>query len=174
MKTVDGILEESQKTKLINDYFTYNDIRSSDYMRQFKDTFDWISELDIGDFEKDEIKMRNIFTKSIVPKIVYDQNKDEIVLLEERQTLISKKLKDSNIEQKERENLFRESQERLRDFIVQIPYYEYHKYYKKVYQTYGTVNISKYEHIDIMNCQYDIKGFYPLNYENIGEDAMMF
>ena len=29
-------------------------------MRQFKDTFDWISELDIGDFEKDEIKMRNI------------------------------------------------------------------------------------------------------------------
>lgn len=177
LKTVDGILEESQKTKLINDYFTYDDIRSSDYMRQFKDTFDWISELDIGDFEKDEIKMRNIFTKSIVPKIVYDQNKDEIVLLEERQTLISKKLKDSNIEQKERENLFRERieiQERLRDFIVQIPYYEYHKYYKKVYQTYGTVNISKYEHIDIMNSQYDIKGFYPLNYENIGEDAMMF
>ena len=177
LKTVDGILEESQKTKLINDYFTYDDIRSSDYMRQFKDTFDWISELDIGNFEKDEIKMRNIFTKSIVPKIVYDQNKDEIVLLEERQTLISKKLKDSNIEQKERENLFRERieiQERLRDFIVQIPYYEYHKYYKKVYQTYGTVNISKYEHIDIMNCQYDIKGFYPLNYENIGEDAMMF
>lgn len=177
LKTVDGILEESQKTKLINDYFTYDDIRSSDYMRQFKDTFDWISELDIGDFEKDEIKMRNIFTKSIVPKIVYDQNKDEIVLLEERQTLISKKLKDSNIEQKERENLFRERieiQARLRDFIVQIPYYEYHKYYKKVYQTYGTVNISKYEHIDIMNCQYDIKGFYPLNYENIGEDAMMF
>lgn len=177
LKTVDGILEESQKTKLINDYFTYDDIRSSDYMRQFKDTFDWISELDIGDFEKDEIKMRNIFTKSIVPKIVYDQNKDEIVLLEERQTLISKKLKDSNIEQKERENLFRERieiQERLRDFIVQIPYYEYHKYYKKVYQTYGTVNISKYEHIDIMNCQYDIKGFYPLNYENVGEDAMMF
>lgn len=154
LKTVDGILEESQKTKLINDYFTYDDIRSSDYMRQFKDTFDWISELDIGDFEK-----------------------DEIVLLEERQTLISKKLKDSNIEQKERENLFRERieiQERLRDFIVQIPYYEYHKYYKKVYQTYGTVNISKYEHIDIMNCQYDIKGFYPLNYENVGEDAMMF
>ena len=26
----------------------------------------------------------------------------------------------------------------------------------------------------VMNCQYDIKGFYPLNYENIGEDAMMF
>lgn len=79
--------------------------------------------------------MRNIFTKSIVPKIVYDQNKDEIVLLEERQTLISKKLKDSNIEQKERENLFRERieiQERLRDFIVQIPYYEYHKYYKSI------------------------------------------
>lgn len=43
-------------------------------------------------------------------------------------------MKDSNIEQKERENLFRERieiQERLRDFIVQIPYYEYHKYYKK-------------------------------------------
>ena len=74
-------------------------------------------------------------------------------------------------------NLFRERieiQVRLRDFIVQIPYYEYNKYYKKVYQTYGTVNISKYEHIDIMNCQYDIKGFYPLNYENVGEDAMMF
>ena len=65
MKTVDGILEESQKTKLINDYFTYDDIRSSDYMRQFKDTFDWISELDIGDFEKDEIKMRNILQNQL-------------------------------------------------------------------------------------------------------------
>ena len=70
-------------------------------MHQFKDTFDWISELDIGEFKRDEIKMRNIFTKSIVPKIVYDQNRDAIVLLEEKQTLISQKLKDSKIEQKE-------------------------------------------------------------------------
>lgn len=166
-----------EKTKLINDYFTFEAIRSSDYMHQFKDTFDWISGLDIGEFKRDEIKMRNIFTKSIVPKIVYDQNKNEIILLEEKQTLISKKLKDSEIKQKEKENLFRERieiQERLRDFIVQIPYYEYHKYYKKVYQTYETVNISKYEHIEVMDCQYDIKGFYPLNYEKVGEDAMIF
>lgn len=177
LKTVDGILEENEKTKLINDYFTFEAIRSSDYMHQFKDTFDWISGLDIGEFKRDEIKMRNIFTKSIVPKIVYDQNKNEIILLEEKQTLISKKLKDSEIKQKEKENLFRERieiQERLRDFIVQIPYYEYHKYYKKVYQTYETVNISKYEHIEVMDCQYDIKGFYPLNYEKVGEDAMIF
>lgn len=47
-------------------------------------------------------------------------------------------------------------------------------YYKKVYQTYETVNISKYEHIEVMDCQYDIKGFYPLNYEKVGEDAMIF
>lgn len=177
LKTVDGILEENEKKKLINDYFTFEAIRSSDYMHQFKDTFDWISGLDIGEFKRDEIKMRNIFTKSIVPKIVYDQNKNEIILLEEKQTLISKKLKDSEIKQKEKENLFRERieiQERLRDFIVQIPYYEYHKYYKKVYQTYETVNISKYEHIEVMDCQYDIKGFYPLNYEKVGEDAMIF
>ena len=45
---------------------------------------------------------------------------------------------------------------------------------KKVYQTYETVNISKYEHIEVMDCQYDIKGFYPLNYEKVGEDAMIF
>lgn len=102
LKTVDGILEENEKTKLINDYFTFEAIRSSDYMHQFKDTFDWISGLDIGEFKRDEIKMRNIFTKSIVPKIVYDQNKNEIILLEEKQTLISKKLKDSEIKQKEK------------------------------------------------------------------------
>lgn len=178
LKTVDGILEENEKTKLINDYFTFDAIKSSDYMRQFKETFRWISEgIDIGEFERDEIKMRNILTEPIVPKIVYDQNKDDILLLEERQKLISNKLKDSKIVQKERDNLFRERieiQEKLRDFIVQIPYYEYHKYYDNVYQTFGTVNINKYEHIKIMDCQYDVKGFYPLDYEKVGKDAMIF
>lgn len=176
--TVDGLLEESEKMKLINEYFAVDDIRESDYMRQFRETFCWISEgIEIGTFRRDEIKMRNIFTESIIPKEVYDKNEDEISSLVKEQKSKSKQLRDSELEQEEKDNLFRERleiQEKLRDFIVQIPYYEYVQYDKNVYEVHEMVDISKYEHIKVMDCNYDIKGFYPLDYKDVGEDAMMF
>lgn len=121
--------------------------------------------------------MRNIFTESIIPKEVYDKNEDEISSLVKEQKSKLKQLRDSELEQEEKDNLFRERleiQEKLRDFIVQIPYYEYVQYDKNVYEVHEMVDISKYEHIKVMDCNYDIKGFYPLDYKDVGEDAMMF
>ena len=48
--------------------------------------------------------MRNIFTESIIPKEVYDKNEDEISSLVKEQKSKSKQLRDSELEQEEKDN----------------------------------------------------------------------
>ena len=65
-------------------------------------------------------------------------------------------------------------QETLRGFIVSIPKYEFNIYKKKAWEDFGKVRVNRYEVIPVMECHYDEKGFYPLNYEEEYEEVMIF
>ena len=132
-------------------------------------------DLRIGDFEESE-QLRSMLNQDIIPKLVFDENKEFIVEQQERLREIEKQLRKSK--GKERVQYLKERlncQQNLKEFVVSIRKKEYENYMKKIWENFGYVVISKYERIPIMDCYYDEKGYYPLNYEErkIEDEVMM-
>lgn len=174
LQEVDGLLSEEKKMDLINRYFTMEQVKDSSFMKKYREVYNQLMELRIGDFEEGE-QLRSIFNQDIIPKLVFDENREFILEQQDRLRKIEKQLRKSKGEErvqylKERLNC----QQNLKEFVVSIPKYEYQNYMEKIWERFGYVVISKYEKIPIMDCYYDEKGYYPLNYkERTIEDEMM-
>lgn len=174
LQEVDGLLSEEKKMDLINRYFTMEQVKDSSFMKKYREVYNQLMELRIGDFEEGE-QLRSIFNQDIIPKLVFDENREFILEQQDRLRKIEKQLRKSKGEErvqylKERLNC----QQNLKEFVVSIPKYEYQNYMEKIWERFGYVGISKYEKIPIMDCYYDEKGYYPLNYkERTIEDEMM-
>ena len=176
LQEVDGLLSEEKKMDLINRYFTMEQVKASLFMKEYRTVYNQLMDLRIGDFEEGE-QLRSIFNQDIIPKLVFDENKDFIIGQQERLREIEKQIRKSKGEErvqylKERLNC----QQNLKKFVVSIPKYEYRNYMEKTWETFGHVVISKYEKIPVMDCYYDEKGYYPLNYKERGieDEIMMF
>lgn len=174
LQEVEGLLSEEKKMDLINRYFTMEQVKDSSFMKKYREVYNQLMELRIGDFEEGE-QLRSIFNKDIIPKLVFDENREFILEQQDRLRKIEKQLRKNKGEErvqylKERLNC----QQNLKEFVVSIPKYEYQNYMEKIWERFGYVGISKYEKIPIMDCYYDEKGYYPLNYkERTIEDEMM-
>lgn len=174
LQEVEGLLSEEKKMDLINRYFTMEQVKDSSFMKKYREVYNQLMELRIGDFEEGE-QLRSIFNQDIIPKLVFDENREFILEQQDRLRKIEKQLRKSKGEErvqylKERLNC----QQNLKEFVVSIPKYEYQNYMEKIWERFGYVGISKYEKIPIMDCYYDEKGYYPLNYkERTIEDEMM-
>lgn len=174
LQEVDGLLSEEKKMDLINRYFTMEQVKDSSFMKKYREVYNQLMELRIGDFEEGE-QLRSIFNQDIIPKLVFDENREFILEQQDRLRKIEKQLRKSKGEErvqylKERLNC----QQNVKEFVVSIPKYEYQNYMEKIWERFGYVGISKYEKIPIMDCYYDEKGYYPLNYkERTIEDEMM-
>ena len=174
LQEVDGLLSEEKKMDLINRYFTMEQVKDSSFMKKYREVYNQLMELRIGDFEEGE-QLRSIFNQDIIPKLVFDENREFILEQQDRLRKIEKQLRKSK--GKERVQYLKERlncQQNLKEFVVSIPKYEYQNYMEKIWERFGYVVISKYEKIPIMDCYYDEKGYYPLNYkERTIEDEMM-
>ena len=174
LQEVDGLLSEEKKMELINRYFTMEQVKDSSFMKKYREVYNQLMELRIGDFEEGE-QLRSIFNQDIIPKLVFDENREFILEQQDRLRKIEKQLRKSK--GKERVQYLKERlncQQNLKEFVVSIPKYEYQNYMEKIWERFGYVVISKYEKIPIMDCYYDEKGYYPLNYkERTIEDEMM-
>lgn len=174
LQEVDGLLSEEKKMDLINRYFTMEQVKDSSFMKKYREVYNQLMELRIGDFEEGE-QLRSIFNQDIIPKLVFDENREFILEQQDQLRKIEKQLRKSKGEErvqylKERLNC----QQNLKEFVVSIPKYEYQNYMEKIWERFGYVVISKYEKIPVMDCYYDEKGYYPLNYkERTIEDEMM-
>ncbi len=175
LQEVDGLLSEEKKMDLINRYFTMEQVKDSSFMKKYREVYNQLMDLRIGDFEESE-QLRSMLNQDIIPKLVFDENKEFIVEQQERLREIEKQLRKSK--GKERVQYLKERlncQQNLKEFVVSIRKKEYENYMKKIWENFGYVVISKYEKIPIVDCYYDEKGYYPLNYEErkIEDEVMM-
>ena len=174
LQEVDGLLSEEKKMDLISRYFTMEQVKDSPFVKKYREVYTQLMDLRIGDFEESE-QLRSMLNQDIIPKLVFDENKEFIVEQQERLREIEKQLRKSK--GKERVQYLKERlncQQNLKEFVVSIRKKEYENYMKKIWEDFGYVVISKYEKIPIMDCYYDEKGYYPLNYkERTIEDEMM-
>lgn len=177
LQEVKGPLSEKDKMELIEKYFTTENVKNSQFLKDYRNIFEQFMTLPIGEYKVGQ-KLRAIFTQNIIPKSIYDANEEIITGLESRLRDIEKEMR-QNKGGKICEKLMNERldiREQLRDFVVCIPGYEYRQYTKKVWESFGTVLIDRYEKIPIMDCYYDEKGYYPLNYDDktIEDEIMIF
>lgn len=75
---VDGKLSEEDKIKLINEYFTTENLKRSDYMRHFTEAWETLERTNVNEYDKSEVNLRNIVSYTIIPSSVYYDNQCEI------------------------------------------------------------------------------------------------
>jgi len=80
----DGQISEQQKISLIEEYLTTENLKGSNYMRKYKETYDSINEIPPYEFELNQIKLRDILSEDIIPSPVYEEHLEEIKDIEHK------------------------------------------------------------------------------------------
>lgn len=76
--TVNGLITEKEKSALIDEYLSVENLKNSKYLKDYKEAFKYIETL--YEYESDTSKkIRNIDTVDVIPEPVYEKNKDEIL-----------------------------------------------------------------------------------------------
>lgn len=154
---INGKLSESKKQEVINRYLTTENISQSHFIKKFREKYRFIDSISIYSFKKNENKLRNILSETIIPETVYEKYKEEIdtisqKLNSERLTAIERKCLRSNILQ----------------YSLEIPYYHWNSYEKAMKKgyvhQYQSINLSPGEKIKVMQCRYDEMGYYKIEF----------
>lgn len=168
-----GQISEKEKINLINDYLTTDNLKNSDYMKDYDNEYGYIKSLTPYTINKKEIELRNINTIDIIPSPVYEENIEDIKDLETKLKDISTLLKEKEIDLKRKSHLKKEKiilKDAIKKYTVSIPYYECSLYKNAISKgmaiKYNPISLSEFEAIDIIDCDYDEKGYQNKNYEN--------
>lgn len=140
LENVSGKITEEKKIELIEEWLTTDNLKDSDYMREYREIFDFIENIPPYSIEKNKIKLRNILSVDVIPLLVYEANKK---VIEEA----NKKLEENNLTSEERIRLT----EIIKDYVVSIPLYQKCEKDKEI-------KLNRYEFIPIVKCIYDKKG----------------
>ncbi|MBU5439017.1 CRISPR-associated helicase Cas3' [Tissierella sp. MSJ-40] len=150
LKNIDGPITEDEKINLIDGVYTMEKLKGTDYYDKLMDAIEYVKLIESYEKSSSEIKkiFRNIESKTVIPKPIYENNEVEI----ERYIDILRQEYNKEMTQIERKKLKEEKLEariNLDNFTLSIPLYraEKHLLQKK--------DINKYEFIEIFECDYN-------------------
>lgn len=164
----EGILTESQKQEMLQKYFTTENIQNSYFMNSFKKTYKYVSEIRPYSYQKNEKKLREIVTETIIPSPVYEEKSTQILECVQ-------KLKQADLSVIQRQKL----RNQIMKYTVNVPYYHWKSYQDALNSKktsgrkakyYEPIQIGKYEKIKVMECNYDKKGYSPIEWTKKTED----
>jgi CRISPR-associated endonuclease/helicase Cas3 len=158
----DGEIREIDKMNLINKYFTYENLGKSNFYIKVKEKIDYINKLKCFELEKNEVKLRDIITTTIIPKVVYEENLESI-----NQNIEINLSDDSSYGEKIR------SRDIIMSYTVAIPQYEYEFAVKKGLIS-NRLEIGKYQQIEIVSFPYDEKGLQKPKKEDANDIECLF
>lgn len=166
-----GDISEKEKIDLINKFLTTENLKSSDYMKDYDNEYEYIKRLTPYTINKKEIELRKINTIDIIPSPVYEKNIDDIKDKQTKLKEISYRLKEKGIDSKERDGLKKEKiilKDAIKKYTVSIPYYELKLYRDAISKgmaiKYNPLLLSEFENINIIDCDYDEKGYQKKDY----------
>ncbi|MEG1286240.1 MAG: CRISPR-associated helicase Cas3' [Romboutsia sp.] len=160
----DGQISEQEKINLIDTYLTTEKLKDSDYMRKYREIYDFIKNIQPYKFKPDEIDLRNILSNEIIPSKVYMDYLKDIKDLEF-------KLKDKSISKEERIKL----KDKIKKYTVSVHPNDVRSYERALRNrqatTYSKVSLSEYEHIKVIECIYDETGYKRMKFDNPVRDS---
>ena len=159
----EGQISEKEKIELINKYLTMDKIKNSNYIIQYKHTYNFIKNLTPDTFKSDEAKLRNILSKDIIPSPIYHEYNGDIKELEE-------KLKDKSLNSPENKGEKIKLQNKLKKYTVSVHPNHITNYYRALKNglatRYDNVRVSDYEYIPVIECEYTELGYRQKKFVN--------
>lgn len=159
----EGQISEKEKIELINKYLTMDKIKNSKYITQYKHTYNFIKNLTPDTFKSDEVKLRNILSKDIIPSPIYHEYNGDIKELEE-------KLKDKSLNSPENKGYKLRLQNDLKKYTVSVHPNHISNYYRALKNglaiRYDNVRVSDYEYIPVIECEYTELGYRQKKFVN--------
>ena len=159
----EGQISEKEKIELINKYLTMDKIKNSNYITQYKHTYNFIKNLTPDTFKSDEVKLRNILSKDIIPSPIYHEYNGDIKELEE-------KLKDKSLNSPENKGYKLRLQNDLKKYTVSVHPNHISNYYRELKNglaiRYDNVRVSDYEYIPVIECEYTELGYRQKKFVN--------
>lgn len=160
---LEGQISEKEKIELINKYLTMDKIKNSSYITQYKHTYNFIKNLTPDTFKSDEVKLRNILSKDIIPSPIYHKYNGEIKGLE-------LKLKDKSLNSPENKGEKIKLQNKLKKYTVSVHPNHITNYYRALKNglatRYDNVRVSDYEYIPVIECEYTELGYRQKKFVN--------
>ena len=142
METVDGILSETKKTNLINEYLSAEKLEKTGYVKQYEQTYRELEMLNIEEKSTGEM-IRDIQTVDIIPAGVYNEHKDVIDTAEqklrERDAGITEKL---------------QAMEDIRRYVVPVPGYIVYGNKRRSEAVERYIRIRRNVEIPVVACEY--------------------
>ena len=132
------ILNEFDKMDIVSNVYSKDKIKDTDYYKTIENTINYYKDITDFDFDKSDVKLREIYTESFIPYVVYKENQNFIDNLYEE----FKKSK-----QKSERQLIKN---KLKDFTVSWDFYRTIKA-----DCYHVIQLSKYEKIRILKFSYN-------------------
>ena len=152
----DGEISEKQKIELINKYLTMDKIKHSNYIQEYLSTYNFIKNLTPDTFKANEVKLRNILSRDIIPSPIYCKFNGEIKDLE-------LKLKDKSLNLPERKTEKIKLQNELKKYTVSVHPNHISNYYRALKNNLATrfdnVRLSDNEYIPVIECEYNELGY---------------
>lgn len=150
LKNLEGPITEDEKIKLIDSVYTMENLKGTEYFKELMDAIEYVKSIESYELSANDIKklFRNIESKTVIPKPIYEKFKKEISKYIEK---LNDKY-DINMTTEERKKLKEEKLKAridLDDLTVSIPIYRAEK------QLLETIKINNYEFIEIFECNYD-------------------
>ncbi|MDD6168705.1 MAG: CRISPR-associated helicase Cas3' [Lachnospiraceae bacterium] len=80
LASVDGILTETEKKNLLDEFFTTENMSRSKYMITYRETYDFLSRLEVDNLSTQDVEQqfRNIIAYDVIPESVYSEFQEEI------------------------------------------------------------------------------------------------
>lgn len=158
--TIDGLLSEEEKVRIIDIYLITEKLNNSDYMRKYKEVYNFISNIQPYKFKMEEVDLRNILSEEIIPSPVYENYLGDIREIE-------LKLKDRSIDIYERIKL----KDKLKQYTVSVYPMDVKNYErarnngKAMYYDKVMLSNNTKDYIKVIECEYDKVGYRKMKYE---------
>lgn len=143
IKDIDGPLSESKKIELIDKTYTVGNLKDTEYFKDIEGTIEYLKSIYVNEKNKTEIRrmFRNINNISIIPKDIFETNKDEI----NKNIDILKFNKEIRYSREEKAMARTE----IDKYKISIPYYSFNQ------RNNESKSINEYESLNIYNCNYN-------------------
>lgn len=158
-----GQISEDEKINLINKYMTTDNIKDSNYLKKYNQTYDFIKNLIPGQFDVNEVKLRDILSKDIIPSPIYHKYCGDIKEIET-------KLKDKSLKAKDKKTDRIKLENDLKKYTVSVHPNHISNYYYAVKNNlathYSKVRVNDYEYIPVIECDYSEIGYRKKDFKN--------
>lgn len=135
----DGPISESEKINLINKVYCTDSLKNTKYYKTILNTIEYINSINYNEFSKKDVNkyFRNINSVKVIPKPVYNENKEKIdkfieILSNKDKNYLDKKIARLNLDK----------------YKLDIPYYLITNHNIEI------ININEYENLNIYLCEY--------------------